>query len=65
MTLLSRILPGLLVAVLWGGLAEGYAQNSLPPNAPQALRQFDTDLTNATVDLSTLRHGGPSKHGIP
>ena len=65
MTLLSRLLPGLLLALLWGGPGLAHAQSSLPSNAPQALQQFDTDLTNATVDLSTLRAGGPSKDGIP
>jgi len=41
------------------------AQSALPPDAPRALQQFDTDLTNTTVDLSELRSGGPSKDGIP
>ena len=65
MTLLSRLLPGLLLALLWGAPGLAHAQSTLPSNAPQALQQFDTDLTNATVDLSTLRAGGPSKDGIP
>ncbi|MFB6248965.1 MAG: DUF3179 domain-containing protein [Salinibacter sp.] len=62
---LSRTLAGLLLAVLWGGPGPVHAQSSLPADAPDALRQFDTDLTNTTVDLSSLRHGGPSKDGIP
>jgi hypothetical protein len=63
-------LPRLLAALLLGGLAAGgvlsaHAQSSLPPGAPPALEQFDTDLTNTTIDLSELRSGGPSKDGIP
>jgi hypothetical protein len=52
---------------LWG-LSEGpivHAQPALPPNAPQALQQFDTDYSQSTIDLSTLRSGGPPKDGIP
>ena len=41
------------------------AQPDLPPNAPSALRQFDTDLSTHNIDLSTLRSGGPPKDGIP
>ena len=52
---------------LWG-LSEGpiaHAQPALPPDAPQALQQFDTDYSQSTIDLSTLRSGGPPKDGIP
>ncbi len=58
-------LAGLLLLAVGGGPERAYAQNDLPAEAPQALAQFDTDLSNATVDLSELRHGGPSKDGIP
>jgi hypothetical protein len=67
MTAGFRLLAGLLVVGLGLGLASttAVAQSSLPPDAPRALQQFDTDLTNTTVDLSTLRSGGPPKDGIP
>jgi len=42
-----------------------FGQSSVPQGAPQALSQFNTDLSNATIDLSTLRPGGPPKDGIP
>lgn len=41
------------------------AQQSVPEDAPRALSQFNTDLTHSTIDLSTLRSGGPPKDGIP
>lgn len=41
------------------------AQSRLPSDAPHALRQFDTDLSRATIDLAELRPGGPPKDGIP
>jgi len=62
----SRVLTALLVAGLWtivGGLSL-QAQTSLPPDAPRALKQFDTDLSNTTIELSELRRGAP-KDGIP
>jgi len=65
MTFCSRMLLVLLLAGLWGGLGTTFAQSNVPSGAPQALSQFNTDLTNATVDLSTLRPGGPPKDGIP
>jgi hypothetical protein len=56
---------GLIVA---GGLLvgppDGHAQ-SLPPGAPPALQQFDTDHSKHNIDLTTLRSGGPPKDGIP
>ncbi|MEF8795611.1 MAG: DUF3179 domain-containing protein [Salinivenus sp.] len=61
----SRVLAVLLLVGLWSGLGAAFGQSSVPPEAPQALQQFDTDLTNATIDLSTLRPGGPPKDGIP
>jgi hypothetical protein len=59
------MLAVLLLVGLWGGLGTALGQSTVPPGAPQALSQFNTDLTNATVDLSTLRPGGPPKDGIP
>ena len=41
------------------------AAQSLPPDAPSALRQFNTTLSEHSIDLSTLRSGGPPKDGIP
>jgi hypothetical protein len=60
--LFAALLLGALVA---GGVLTAHAQSSLPPDAPPALNQFDTDLMNTTIDLSELRSGGPSKDGIP
>jgi len=56
---------GLIVAggLLVGSL-DGHAQ-SLPPGAPPALQQFDTDHSKHNIDLTTLRSGGPPKDGIP
>jgi len=53
--------------VVWAlvGLSVGHAQSSVPPDAPPALRQFDTDYSKHTIDLSTLKSGGPPKDGIP
>ncbi len=63
---LPRLLAALaLVCLAAGGVLAAHAQSSLPPGAPPALDQFDTDLTNTTIDLSELRSGGPSKDGIP
>jgi hypothetical protein len=47
-----------------GGRA-GLSQPSLPPGAPPALQQFDTDYATHSIDLSTLKSGGPPKDGIP
>jgi len=60
-----RVLAVLLLAGLWSGLGAAFGQSSVPQGAPQALSQFNTDLNNATIDLSTLRPGGPPKDGIP
>jgi len=65
MSVCSRVLAVLVVVGLWGGLGTALGQSSVPPDAPQALSQFNTDLNNATIDLSTLRPGGPPKDGIP
>ena len=56
-----------LLLVGWGlgGLQIGAAQSSLPSNAPPALQQFNTDLSKHSIDLSTLKTGGPPKDGIP
>lgn len=55
-----------VLLVLGLSLAGGaHAQPTLPPDAPSALRQFDTDYSQSTIDLSTLRSGGPPKDGIP
>lgn len=47
------------------GIAESRAQSAVPPGAPPALQQFDTDLSRHSIDLSELKSGGPSKDGIP
>jgi len=63
---LPRLLAGLFAIGVWaiaGGLAL-QAQTTLPPDAPRALKQFDTDLLNKTINLSELRRGVP-KGGIP
>ncbi|PSQ94952.1 MAG: hypothetical protein BRD51_06135 [Bacteroidetes bacterium SW_11_64_17] len=56
-----------VLILLWsvGGLHAGVAQPSLPPDAPKALQQFDTDYSKHSIDLSTLKSGGPPKDGIP
>jgi hypothetical protein len=67
MLTLPRFLFTMIVAVgLWAaaGVLAGQAQSALPPGAPPALEQFDTDLSNTTIDLSELRRGAP-KGGIP
>jgi hypothetical protein len=51
-----------LAAVGGSGLASA---QSLPSDAPSALRQFNTDLSSYNIDLSELRSGGPPKDGIP
>ena len=64
---LLRFSGGLLLVLLCSATV-GFpvqAQPDLPREAPRGLRQFDTDLSNATVDLSELKAGGPSKDGIP
>lgn len=40
-------------------------QTTVPSEAPSGLDQFDTDLSNTTIDLAELKAGGPSKDGIP
>ncbi|PSQ97570.1 MAG: hypothetical protein BRD55_01495 [Bacteroidetes bacterium SW_9_63_38] len=63
---LSRWMFVLFVGLL--GLSEGlraHAQPAPPPDAPEELRQFETDYSQSTIDLSTLRSGGPPKDGIP
>ena len=63
---IPRLLTPLLVVGLWtliGGLPL-QAQTPLPADAPRALKQFDTNLSNTTIDLSELRRGAP-KDGIP
>lgn len=64
---LPRLLTGLLVFGLWAtvGVLTIRGQTTVPPDTPLGLQQFDTDLSNTTVDLSTLKAGGPSKDGIP
>ena len=67
MRTLLRFSGGVLLVLLCSATV-GFsvqAQPDLPPEAPRGLRQFDTDLSNATVDLSELKAGGPSKDGIP
>lgn len=60
---LLRTVALLAVWVSVGGLlALGQSERA---HAPQALHQFDTDVSNATVDLSELKSGGPPKDGIP
>ena len=58
-------LLALSLAGLWALGHAATAQVSLPPEAPPALRQFDTDYTKHRIDLATLRSGGPPKDGIP
>jgi hypothetical protein len=61
-----RLFAGLFVAGLWlfaGGLSL-QAQTTPPSDAPRALQQFDTDLSNKTIELAELRRGAP-KDGIP
>ncbi|PSQ91346.1 MAG: hypothetical protein BRD30_03455, partial [Bacteroidetes bacterium QH_2_63_10] len=57
---------GLGLIGVWGfaGTLKARAQ-SLPPSAPPALQQFDTDYSKHSIDLSTLKSGGPPKDGIP
>jgi len=54
----------LAFAVLVAAASPALAQD-LPSGAPSALTQFDTDLSKHSVDLSTIRSGGPPKDGIP
>lgn len=60
---------GLLAAAVGGVLlpiAHAQPNDRLPDGAPQqALAQFDTDLSRHSIDLSSLRPGGPPKDGIP
>lgn len=60
---LIRVLLFLVVGGLFASTT--HAQSDLPPGAPGQLRQFDTDLSKHTIDLSELRSGGPPKDGIP
>jgi len=55
-------------AVVWLlGVSPSAAQpvDSLRPGLQRSLAQFDTDFTRRTVDLASLRPGGPPKDGIP
>ncbi len=67
MTLPPRVLTVLLLIgfalVPFGHAVQ--AQQSVPEDGPKALDQFNTDLSNTTIDLSTIRSGGPPKDGIP
>ncbi len=56
---------GLMGVWALAGLPIGHAQSSLPQNAPPALDQFDTEYSKHSIDLSTLKSGGPPKDGIP
>ena len=60
------LILGLGLIGVWGfaGTSKAQAQ-SLPTNAPPALQQFDTDYSKHSIDLSTLKSGGPPKDGIP
>lgn len=65
--MLSLRFPAFLLLVsLWGilGMPESSAQSPLPSEAPSVLQAFDTDLSNATIDLAELRRGAP-KDAIP
>ncbi len=66
MTSLHRLLAGLFLIGGWAmvGISTAQAQSALPSDAPRALKQFNTDLSNKTIDLSELRRGAP-KDGIP
>ncbi|MFO8099364.1 MAG: DUF3179 domain-containing protein [Salinibacter sp.] len=59
----------LTVLVLVAGLSafsvSPAVAQSLPDGAPQALQQFDTDWRQHTIDLASLKSGGPSKDQIP
>ncbi len=55
----------LLLALVPLGLVTISCAQSLPDDAPRALRQFDTDFSKRAIDLSELRSGGPPKDGIP
>lgn len=55
----------LLVLGIVGVAPPTHAQSDLPPGAPTQLRQFDTDWSTHSIDLSELRSGGPPKDGIP
>ena len=57
------VATGLLSLWALGVVPVGQAQ-PLPPGAPSALQQFDTDHSTHNIDLTTLRSGGPPKDGI-
>lgn len=61
------LFAGLLLVGVWAAalLSPTLGQSDIPSDAPQELEQFDTDLSNTTIDLSELKAGGPSKDGIP
>jgi len=61
-----RFFASLLLVCFWGALwgPGASAQSSPPPDAPRALQAFNTDLSNATIDLGELRRGAP-KDAIP
>ena len=61
-----RFLAFSLLVCLWGtlGTPGSSAQSPTPPDAPRALQAFNTDLSNATIDLGELRRGAP-KGAIP
>lgn len=64
---LPRVLTGRLVFGFWApvGVLTIRGQTTVRPGTPRGLQQFDTDLSNMTVDVSTLKAGVPSKDGIP
>jgi len=63
----SLILLWLGLMAVWAraSLPTSHAQSSLPQDAPPALQQFDTAHSKHSIDLSTLKSGGPPKDGIP
>lgn len=67
MLFVGRLLVGFLAVWLIVGSAvlTAHGQSRLPSEAPRELRQFDTDFSNAAIDLAELKAGGPSKDGIP
>ncbi|MFB6230491.1 MAG: DUF3179 domain-containing protein [Salinibacter sp.] len=61
----SRFFLGLVGIGVLLGSPIAKAQSPLPADAPSALKQFDTDYSKRSIDLSTLKAGGPPKDGIP